>query len=66
MTIDKLRRLCLAFGSLFLLIAVSFGERMPDFFYGLLEGLALALMLGFLVLTCLLKKQRGGDGGDLP
>lgn len=65
MKIDTPRRLCLALGSLALLIAVGFGDRMPDFFRGLLEGLALALMLAFLVLTGLLKKQRrSGNGGD--
>ncbi len=47
MNTDTPRRLCLFLGSLALLIAVGFGDRMPDFFCGLLEGLA--LMLAFLV-----------------
>lgn len=67
MDIDRLRRLCLALGSLAMLAAVGFGEYLPDFYRGLLEGLALALMLGFLALTRLLKKQRGSDEkGDQP
>lgn len=66
-TVEKLRRACLALGSLALLLALAFGGRLPDFYYGLLEGLALALMSGFLTLTCALKKQRrGGNGGDRP
>lgn len=69
MSTEKLRRVCLALGSLCLLLAIAFGERLPDFYYGLLEGLSLALMLGFLTLTCALKKQRrggNGGGGDRP
>lgn len=64
MNLDKLRRICLALGSLCLLLAIGFGEHMPDFFRGLLEGMALALMLAFLVMTALLKKRR--SGGDKP
>lgn len=58
---DKIYRICLCIGSLCLLIAIGWKEALPDFFLGLFEGAALALMLSSLVVYAIARK----NGEDL-
>lgn len=66
MTSVRLQRLCQIFGSLFLLPVLLFGEGLPDYFCGLLEGASLALLLCSLALRRGLQAERRRKGGDHP